>query len=467
MQIPVISGIYTDSASDFRTSYPRNLVPVPKGTGISEGYLRPADGIVEFGVGPGVDRGGINWRGVCYRVMGSKLVKVISSGEVRIIGDVGGVNEKVNFDYSFERLAIASNNDLFLYDGTDLIQVTDPDLGNVLDVIWVDGYFMTTDGEFLVVTELNDPTKVDPLKYGSSEANPDDIKGILKIRNEVYACNRHTIEVFDNVGSAGFPFQRIEGAQIEKGTIGSNSFVEFQDTVAFLGSDINEAPAIYQGSNGRTVKISSREIDQILLQYSEKQLENVVLENKVDKGHDHLWVRLPDQTLVYDGAASLELKTPVWFILTSSLIGNSVYRAQNLVWCYNQWLVGDPLTNKIGVLTDSISSHYGQLNGWDFSTSIIYNEGRGGIFHELELVSLTGRSKLGDNSTVWTQYSIDGEYFSIEKPAQTGKRGDRSTRLSWLQQGHMRNWRVQKFRGTSDAHISIARLEARIEALND
>ena len=76
MQIPVLSGIYSDSAADFRTSYPVNLVPVPKDQGISAGYLRQADGIVESGTGPGAVRGGINWNGVCYRVMGTKLVSV-------------------------------------------------------------------------------------------------------------------------------------------------------------------------------------------------------------------------------------------------------------------------------------------------------------------------------------------------------------------------------------------------------
>jgi hypothetical protein len=69
-------------------------------------------------------------------------------------------------------------------------QVTDPDLGVVLDVVWVDGYFMTTDGEFLVVTELTDPTQVNPLKYGSSEVDPDPVVALLKLRNEVYASEQ-------------------------------------------------------------------------------------------------------------------------------------------------------------------------------------------------------------------------------------------------------------------------------------
>jgi hypothetical protein len=106
-------------------------------------------------------------------------------------------------DYSFDRLAIASGGRLYYWNGT-LTQVTDPDLGVVLDVVWVDGYFMTTDGESLVVTELSDPTQVNPLKYGSSEVDPDPVVALLKLRNEVYALNRNTIEVFDNVGGEFF-----------------------------------------------------------------------------------------------------------------------------------------------------------------------------------------------------------------------------------------------------------------------
>lgn len=35
-----INGIYTDQTADYRTSYPLNLVPVPKQNGISQGYLK-------------------------------------------------------------------------------------------------------------------------------------------------------------------------------------------------------------------------------------------------------------------------------------------------------------------------------------------------------------------------------------------------------------------------------------------
>lgn len=465
MQIPIISGIYTDSSSDFRISYPRNLEPVPLEQGISSGYLRPADGIVSYGTGPGIDRGGINWNGVCYRVMGTSLVSISSTGAITVLGDVSGTGQ-VTFDYSFDRLAIASGGRLYYWNGTTLSQVTDPDLGTVIDLQWVDGYFMTTDGTNLVVTELNDPTQVNPLKYGSSEADPDPIKGLLKLRNEIYALNRYTIETFQNIGGSLFPFQRVEGAMIQRGCVGTFACAVFIDKIAFVGGGRNEAISVWLGLNGFSEKISTREVDLILGAYTETQLSNVVCENRVSASQHLLYIHLPDQTLVFNAEASKALSTPVWYTLTSSVVGKSQYRAKNFVRCYDKWIVGDPTSTSYGYLSETISSHYGALVGWEFGTQIVYNEGRGAIIHELELVALPGRAAFGDDPTVWTSYTLDGENWSLEIPRIAGKFGQNLKRINWLQQGFMRHWRIQKFRGTSDSHMSFARLEARIEGMN-
>jgi hypothetical protein len=442
-------------------------MPVPKESGISSGFLRPADGIVANGTGPGVDRGGINWNGVCYRVMGTKLVSIDIDGVVIVLGDVGGpVETLVTFDYSFDRLAIASGGRLYYWSPTlGLIQVTDPDLGTVLDVVWVDGYFMTTDGEFLIVTELTDPTQVNPLKYGSSEVDPDPVVALLKLRNEVYALNRNTIEVFDNVGGAFFPFARIDGAQIQKGVVGTFACCVYIENIAFLGSGRNEAPGIYIGANANAQKISTQEVDEILLEYTEAELALVKLESRNDKAHQHLYVHLPDKTLVYDAAASQDLGQQVWFILSSSTVGFSQYRARNLVWAYDKWLVGDPESYNIGYLVQTISSHWGQIVRWEFGTMIMYNEGNGAIFNELELVCLTGRVALGVNPAISTSYSTDGRSWSQDKTVTVGMIGNTRKRIAWFQQGHMRNWRIQRFKGDSQAHLSFVRLEAQLEPL--
>lgn len=464
MKINITSGIYMDQDGDFRTSYPQNMIPIPTKNGINNGYLRPGYGIVEFGTGPGVGRGGIKWNSVCYRVMGTKFVSIDINGAHTVIGDVGG-SELVNLDYSFDYLGINSDNKLYLYDGSTLTQITDVDLGSVISFVWLDGYFVCTDGEFIVVTELNNPFSVNPTKYGSSEIDPDPIKGVTELRNELLAINRYTIEFFDNIGGTGFPFQRIEGAQIQRGAIGRRAFCIFVERIAFVGSGRNEPPAVWLAYNGSSTKISTREIDKILKEYTESQLENILVESRYDENNQQLFVKLIDKTLVYDLNASEAAQTPIWFVLHSGLESVTEYRAQNFVWCYDKWLCEDPTSSKHGYIADNISTHYDENVSWEFATSIIYNDSNGALFHRLELIALTGHIAVDASPTIYTQYSLDGETWSMEKRINSGKQGERSKRLVWTRQGSMRDRRIQRFRGNSESHLTVSRLEMEIEPL--
>jgi hypothetical protein len=467
MQIPILNGIFSDNTPELRTSYPVNLMPVPKVSGISNGFLRPGDGIVANGTGPGVDRGGINWNGDVYRVMGTKLVEISSTGAVTILGDVGS-GGLVTFDYSFDELAVVSGGRIYFWNGTTLTQGNYPlvTIGPIIDFCFIDGRFMLTDGERLFLTDIGNPLVIGAFAFEEPIADPDPVTSLLRLRNEVYAINRFTMEVYDNLGTTvPFPFGVIQGAQVQKGCVGVQACCIYLDQIAFLGSGRNEAPGIYTAASATTQKISTQEIDNILLDYTEAQLSLVKIEARNDKNHEHLYVHLPNQTLVYDASASQALQTPVWFILVSTLTGLAQYRARNMVWAYDKWLVGDPQSNSIGYLVQDIGSHWGQQVYWQFGTLIVYSESNGAIFNELELVSLTGSVALGKNPQISTSYSLDGKSYSQERSISVGTIGNTKKRLAWFQQGHMRNWRIQRFRGDSDAHVSFLRLEAQIEPL--
>jgi hypothetical protein len=129
MQIPILNGIYTDVAADFRSSYPRNMVPVPKETGVSQGYLRSAGGVAEYPVDvnfpPGIssitgpDRGAIVWNGSQYRVFGQLFCRVNADNTLDVLAEIAG-DEQVTLDYSFDRLGIASGGNLYYWDGATL-----------------------------------------------------------------------------------------------------------------------------------------------------------------------------------------------------------------------------------------------------------------------------------------------------------------------------------------------------------
>lgn len=466
MQVPLLTGIYVDNTPDFRTSYPVNMMPVPKSTGIAEGYLRPAEGLNSVASGAGVDRGAINWNGLHYRVSGTKLIRINADQTLSVLGDVGAGGQ-ATLDYSFDVLAIASAGKLWYWDGSALTSVTDPDIGNVVDVKWIAGYFLTTDGENLIVTELNDRYAVNPLKYGSSEADPDPVLAVNELRNEAYAFNRYTIEAFQNVGGDLFPFQRVEGAQVPRGIIGTHAYADFLGTFAFVGSARKEPPGVHLMTAADTEKLSTREIDVILEQFTEAQLSTIVVESRVSKNHELLYVHLPDRTLVFDAMATKAVGEPVWFVLSSGLAELSTYRARNFVWVYDRWFAGDPTTlnGVICELRTDFSYHYGSEIGWEFGTMVAYADGNDAIILELELVCLPGRVLPGQDPTVWTSYSLDGETWSQERPKQLGKQGQRNKRVAWRNQGTLRNYRMQKFRGTSQGHVPMVRLEMAIEPL--
>lgn len=477
-QLSILNGVFTDAGADWRAAYPKNLVPVPADTGISKGYLRTCDGMVEFASAAHADtfdRGSINWRGICYRVIGNFLCRVNADHTVDDLGTIPEDNKRCTLVNSFDRLAIAAAGKLFYWDeATGVTQVTDPDLGLVLDVIWIAGYFMTTDGESLVVTDLDDPYSVNPLKYGSSEASPDAVNSLLSVRNEAVAVNRNTCETFQNIGGAGFPFQRIEGAMIPRGSIGTHATSYYLDEFAFVGSGANESLSVFIGSSGQTVKIATREIETILLGYTEEQLAAIIVESRVDRVHQFLYIHLPDQSLVYDAAGSQALGEPVWFTVASGADASMAYRARNYCFCYGKWLFGDLQSQKVGYFSTGDARQFGDTVPWQFDTQFLYNAGKGVIIHDLELVRLSGRQAVnplipGDVMTpasIFMSWSDDGLTYSDPKSSPLTTPGQTGKRTQWRGIGSMENFRSFRFRGMNNPYPdSFARLEATLEPL--
>ena len=469
-QIPLLSGITADAGVDFRTSFPRNLVPVPGSNGVGNGYLRTAEGITRFDSPEttlsGIGRGGINWLGVLYRVIGSKFCRIDQSGGITVMGDVGDDGLPCGFTYSFDRLAIRSAKSLYYFGGTSPTKVTDPDLGAVVSLTWMDGYFVTTDGSFIVVTELNDPTQVDPLKYGSSEANPDPVLALLNLREELIALNRYTIEVFNNVGGSGFPFQRNVGAMIEKGCVGTDACCIVDQAFAFVGSGQEEACSVYIGGGGSATKIATREVEDVLATYTDAELSTAVLEARSRRKHVNLYLSLPRDTLVYDMAASATIGMPVWYILSSSSDTEQPLRAWHFIYCYGKWSCDDRYDGRQGLMSDDIFTQYGEDVGWQFDTLLLYNEGRGAIVLSLELIGTPGRAALKTDPSMFLSWTQDGVTWGDERLISMGKTGERNKRMANRPRVRFQNWMGIRYRGVNAAIISFTRLQAELEGLN-
>jgi hypothetical protein len=462
-RIAMLSGIKADGAARLRTSYPVNLEPVIAESGLSDGYLHSPPGATLLATGPGRDRGAINWNGACLRVMGSKLVR-IDGAAVTVLGEVGDNGLPVSMDYSFDRLAIASNGNLFYWDGLALTQVTDPDLGLVLDVIWVAGYFMTTDGTYIVVTELADPYAVNPLKYGSSEESPDAITSLIKVRGEVYALNQTTTENFQNVGGTGFPFARNNGGLVPKGAVGTQAKAHFLDSFAFVGGARNEAVSVYLAGPGQALPISTPEIDRLLGDLTDERRAAIELEAIIDDNEQRLLVHLPDKTLVYSHQASRRAEASVWHIRASGILADQPYAPRHAVLTAGQWIVGSA-AGQVGYMDDSVQTHFGVVAGWQFDTNLIYNDGLGIIIKALELFGVPGACPMGADPTMFLSITRDGRTWGQERAISMGKTGESRKRMQWRPKIMVRSYAGLRFRGANTAIVSFSRLEASLEAL--
>lgn len=463
MRLPILKGVYADAVADFVESPPVNREPVIVETGFSDGYLRIAPGITGTDQKDGADRGGITWNGVAYRVIGTKFGSISAQGQFTEIGDVGS-GGPCWFDYSFDQLAIGSGGLMFYYDGSTLVQMTDPDLGVALDGIWIDGRFMTTDGEFLVVTELNNPMAVDPLKYGSSEEDPDRIVALIKVRGEAYALNANTIENFPNTGSTGFPFSRNSGALIPYGCVGTKAKAPILQTFAFAGCARGEALAVYLAGNGDAQKISNKFVDDELAKLTAEQAAAIEMEARVDADEQRLLIHLPDKTLVYYATASQRTQGKVWAIFASGVNADQAYRGQRGVLAYGKFIVGDANGN-IGYIDGTTAKHFGEVAGWRIDTALLFNEAGRGIINSVELTGLAGRAALNSEPRTFMSWTIDGVTWSQERALSTGRAGERSVRMQWRPNIRFNQWIGLRFRGADEGRAAFARLDAAIQPL--
>jgi hypothetical protein len=476
MQIPLLNGVYTDIGAEFRTSYPRNLVPVLKDTGISKVFMRSAEGLTRFDAAnvtlTGTDRGGINWQDTCYRVIGTNFVSISSTGQITVIGQVPNDGNPVvmAYGYSNQGIAIVTAKTLWYYTiqtpsgGTTtnptLQQCLGSGVGAPIDVLWFAGYFVLTDGVSSYVTQLANQFTFNSQLYGSDSNSPDPLNGHLKFRNELYLCNRYTIAVMDNEGGTGYPFVENEGATIQKGVIGPLAKCITSQGFAFVGSAQDEAPSVFLSVGlGIATKIATREIEEVMGTYTETQLYGCTLEYRAEKEQQFVYLHLPDYTFCYDVAGSQAAQQPIWFLLDSSSDSTGSWRAWHPVYCYGKFIFGDKLEPWLAYLDGTTAQQYGTNVRWQFETVFAYNGAQGVQVDAIELIGTYGRAALGETPTMSMQWSNDGRAWSAPRFISMGLQGNTRKRAQWRPHNFFRNFRGFRFAGYNASPVSFAAAE--------
>ena len=461
--VNLIKGDRVDPKTDWRDALPVNMYAVKKSILGADGYMLCYPGLTSLGTGSGVDRSGVyNDRfATQFRISGTDMIEVDTDGSTTVLGAVSGTTQStMEGFYSFNTQGVIADGKMFLYDPVGLFrEVTDPDLGDPIDGVWVDGYYFLTDGENIYHTDINDEEAIDPLKFATAEFMPDKSLGLGKTQdNKVMVWGRYTLEYFVNQATANFAFARVQTRAQKIGIVATHAKCESAGNWYITGGRKEDAVSVHVIGIGNSTKIATREIDKILAGYTEPELSDMRMESRMEDDVYFILVHLPNETLCFNATIAKSFGVEAaWTIVKTDVAGDDPYRAINGVFDARtaKWTYGDKLDATIGVLDNSVFTHYDETVEWLLYTPFLNLDSLS--IDEIELDTIPGRTTF-DDAKVFFSMTNDGETYSKEFLTEYGESLDRNKRFYLRRLGDTRDWVGFKFRGATKSRMAFALL---------
>ncbi len=191
----------------------------------------------EYVIGSGPIRGEYQQEGVfggsVFAVSGTQAYK-----DQTLLGTVAD-GDHVQFAASSGELVLTSGGNAYLYNGTTMAEITDPDLPSAAGVTTSAGRFIytTVDSDIFYYSEINDAANIDGLSFATAEGSPDPNVGIAVLIDEVFFFGASTTEMWFPTGDADAPYQRTLNRRFERGCAAQASIVQIDNTLVWLGND--------------------------------------------------------------------------------------------------------------------------------------------------------------------------------------------------------------------------------------
>jgi len=459
--INLIKGDKIGVETDYRDALPVNMYAVKHDILGAKGYMIAYPGLTQFAPGSGADRGAnYNERHQRhYRLSGTQLISVDPSGNSTELGEITGSSQARMIDlYSFNTQGIIVDGNFFLCDsGGTLSQVTDADLGAPIDGVWIDGYYFLTDGEYVYHTDIDDETAIDPLKFATAEFMPDPSLGVSKTAdNKVIVWGRYSAEYFVDIAQDNFAFQRVETRAQKIGIVATHAKCESEGFFYITGGYRDSSVGVYIVQIGSSIKISTREVDKILAQYSEPELSDMRMETRTENDVTFILIHLPNETLCFNASIAKVFGNEfAWSLLKSGLTGTANYRGINGIFDSRngKWLYGDKTSVNIAELDNTKFTQFGTIQEWVLYTPLLNLETTS--VDEIEAETIPGHTTTND-ATVAISITFDGIHYGTEWFKMYGLPSNYSTRFIIRRLGYISNMIGFKLRGATKSRMAFA-----------
>ncbi len=426
-----------------------------------ESLLLPAGITLGTTAGSEANRGSHTFKGVPYFVQGSDLysvqesidgsgVRSYSSAKVNGSTAISG-NERVtlrdNGADGDQMVIIDPSSDekfnAWIYDGSNLTQISDTDFdGPVSTIDFIDGYFTFTkkDGQKVFISNLRDGSDYIATDFTEAEADPDNTVGQWVLNKQTwFIFGEETLQPYQNVGGAGFPFQTIEGGTHSVGLRSKFAIEEIAGQMIWLGGRDKESPRFWMSGGGQPVPISTAAIDIVIGSYSNTVLDQAFCWRYSQAGAEFVAFTFPtESTIVYEHTASVRAGRPIWHTRVSKDGQNDApCRISSVTYAFNRTLVGDTLSSNIGLLSETNYQEYGADIPRYFVTPFLGKDGMPFFIQSLEIVVESGVGSDTDANVAMSFSTDGGRTFNNPITRTAGKIGEYNTRTIWNSLGRI------------------------------
>lgn len=267
-------------------------------------------------------------------------------------------------------------------------------------VTYFDNYFVLTrkDTNEFFLSAVGDGTTFPGLSFATAQVMPDNIVGAIADHQMLLIFGERSIETWYNAAGTQFPFQRYDGATIERGCSAAGTILKEDNSVFFLGDD----KIFYRMQGATPVRLSTHALETQWANY-EKILDAFAFSYSIE-GHKFICLTFPSGEAPPNGSSTFiyDTSTKLWHERDSTValppdVTNGVnllgrWRGNCAVNAYNKTLIGDFLSNNLGIVSIETYAEFG-VPIYGQVSSPPYREDRKRIFvprFELEMETGVG-----------------------------------------------------------------------------
>lgn len=390
-----------------------------------------------------------------FVVSGTKLYEVNEFGSATELGDIGAVSgtSGIDMDANTDSVVVVNEPNAFYWNGTTFGQITDPDFTSrgAGDVEFINNYLLFREpnsGRFFGA-DLGTATDFDSLSFATAEASPDRLVGMITDHVQEILFGTRSVEIWDNTGISGFPFERAINGYVEIGCFNGRSIAKLDNSVVWLANDYT-----VRLLNGVTpVRISQHGIEKLI---QDATISTAQAFSYSQGGHLFYVLSFNEVTVVYDAT------TKMWH--ERQTYGYDRWNVSSHASVYGLELVGSSNTNAIGSLRSDVYTEFDNTQRMSWQYQPVYNEAKRAVHDRIEVVLKTGvglTTGQGSDPSMMLDYSDDSGMTWRSLPNKSiGPIGEYRKRVHWERCGSTNSARV--YRGAISDPVEVQMVDTQI-----